>query len=295
MVPTCEEWNRFYDPASPLERGLLEHIVQAREDRNECVRVRAALRAEAVRTADRYYEEAEEDAVDGFRRMLDGDPWAAVVGLKRSAAGCRWLIARWEHLERALAARGTWYGGDRIEAIQLQGLSAMVDDLYISESAYMTWLHCLAAQPNPKERDIGLVLDRRVMPKALQDRDVEVWPGDRAASQKVLEAIVARELPALRAREAMLRVKYEEPARAEAKEQALARLARRKEEVALLRAQRGHEQAFQRASQALLKARAALVAAGLRPAGPVVRQEKLRAVRLPLPVPGPTVSREVST
>jgi hypothetical protein len=289
LLPTCDEWNRFFEPASPLERGLIAHIVQAQEDRDECVRVRAGLRAEAVRTADRYLEEAEEDAVDGFRRMLDGDPWAAVVGLKRSAAGCRWLIARWEHLEKTLAAGGTWYGCDRIEAIQLQGLSAMVDDLYIYEAAYMTWLHCLAAQPNPKERDIALVLDRRVMPKALQDRDVEVWPGDATASRAALEAIVARELPPLRAREAMLRMKYEEPAQAEAKEQALARLARRKDEVALLRAQRSHEQAFQRASQALLKARAALVAAGLRPeSAPKVREGKLIAVRLPLP--GPPVS-----
>jgi hypothetical protein len=278
-----EEWSHFFDPASPLERGLIAHALQAEEDRSECVRVRATLRAEAVRTADRYYEEAEEDAVDGFRRMLDGDPWAAVVGLKRSAAGCRWLIARWEHLEQALASGGTWYGCDRIEAIQLQGLSAMVDDLYISEAAYLTWLHCLAAQPNPKDRDIALVLDRRVMPKAFQDRDVEVWPGDAATSRAALAAIVARELPALRAREAMLRVKYEEPAGAEVKEQALARLARRKDEVALLRAQRSHEQAFERASRALLKARAARVKAGLRPAGgPRVRQEKLIAVRLPL-------------
>jgi hypothetical protein len=102
-----------------------------------------------------------------------------------------------------------------------------------------------------------------------------------------LEAIVARELPALRAREAMLREKYEEPAWAEAKEQALARLACDKKEVALLRAQRSHEQTFQRASQALLKARVALVAAELRRPGgaPRVREEKLLAVRLPLGLP----------
>jgi hypothetical protein len=267
MLTKGDEYTHFFGPASPLERGLIEHIVQAEEDRNECVRVRATLRADAIRTADRYYEEAEEDAVDGFRRMLDGDPWAAVVGLKRSAAGCRWLIVRWEHLEQALAAGGTWYGCDRIEAIQLQGLSAMVDDLYISEAAYLTWLHCLAAQPNPKERDIALVLDRRVMPKAFQDRDIEVWPGDPAASRAALEAIVARELPALRAREAMLRVKYEEPARAEAKEQALARLACARKEVALLRAQRSHEQAYERACRTLMKARRALAAEAMRPGG----------------------------
>jgi hypothetical protein len=283
MLTERDDWIHFYDPASPLERGFIAHAVQAEEDRNECVRVRAALRDEAVRMANRYYEEAEEDAIDGFRRMLDGDPWAAVVGLKRSAAGCRWLIARWEHLEQALSAGGTWYGCDRIEAIQLQGLSAMVDDLYISESAYMTWLHCLVAQPNPKERDIALVLDRRVMPKALQDRDVEVWPGDRAVSRAALEAIVARELPALRAREELLRVRYEEPARAAAKEKALARLACDKEQVALLRAQRGHEQSYERACRTFVKVRAALVAEGMRPAGTRgVNEERL----IPPPVPG---------
>jgi hypothetical protein len=118
------------------------------------------------------------------------------------------------------------------------------------------------------------------MPKSIQDRDLEVWPGDPEASRAYLAAIVARELPPLRARAELLRVKYEEPARAEVKEQALARLARRPDEVALLRAQRGPEQAYQRASRALLQVRAALVAAGLRPGGPVVNEGKLIAVRL---------------
>jgi hypothetical protein len=130
-------------------------------------------------------------------------------------------------------------------------------------------VHCLAAQPNPKQRDIDLILARDVMPKSIQDRDVEVWPGDPAESRKALAAIVARELPPLRVREELLRVRYEEPARAEAKEQALARLAVRKEEVALLRAQRSHEQAYQRATRALLQARAALAKGGVRPAVPV--------------------------
>jgi hypothetical protein len=197
--------------------------------------------------------------------MFDGDAAKAVLALKRSAAGCRYLIARWEYLERLLAAEGTWYGADRIEAIQLQGLSAMVEDLYLSESAYMTWLHCLAAQPNPKERDIALVLDRRVMPKSLQDRDVAVWPGDAAASRAALAALVARELPALRRREEWLRVNYEQPAQAGAKERALAKLACDPQEVALLRAQRSAEQAYERASRMLLQARKALAAERPRP------------------------------
>jgi hypothetical protein len=117
---------------------------------------------------------------------------------------------------------------------------------------------------------------------------VAVWPGDPAASRAALAAIAARALPPLRARAELLRVKYEEPARAEAQEQALARLARRKDEVALLRAQRSHEQTFERASRALLKVQAALVAAGLRadPA-PKVHVKKLRPGPAPNPIPSP--------
>jgi hypothetical protein len=276
---------RFFTPASPLERGLIAQAVQAEADRDECVRVRATLRADVLRTADRYFVEMEEDNVEHYRRMLDSDPATAVRALKRSAAGCRCLIGRWEHLERALADDGTWYGADRIEAIQIQGLSARVDDHYLSESAYMTWLHCLAAQPNPKERDIALVLDRRVMPKSIQDRDLAVWPGDPAASRAALAALVARALPELRRREEWLRVDYEQPVRAEAKEQALARLAYNPKEVALLRAQRSAEQAYQRASRALLQVRARLMAAGLRPARPVVWEAKLINGPAPNPVP----------
>jgi hypothetical protein len=277
-----DEWRAFFGTGSPMVQGLIDQAASAAAERAECLRIRAALRAGVVRTAERCWDEAQEDEIDGYRRQLDGDPWAAVVGLKRSAAGCRWLIARWEHLEQALATGGTWYGGDRIEAIQLQGLSAMVEDLYISEAAYMTWVHCLAAQPNPKERDIALVLDRRVMPKAIQDRDVAVWPGDPAASRAALAAIVARELPLLRAREELLRLRYEGPARADAKQQALARLACAREEIALLRAQRGHEQSYERACRMLLKAQPGLAAAGRRPGSTRGVDE---SVLVPPPIP----------
>jgi hypothetical protein len=264
LQSTLNEWNRAYSPSSPIERDLIDHALQAQRDRDECLRIRATLRAETLRTADRYWDEAQEDEVARLRRMFNVSPYRAMVGLKRSAAGCRFLIARWEHLEKSLAEHGTWYGAERIEAIQLQGLSALVDDLYLDEDAYMTWVHCLAAQPNPKQRDIDLILARDVMPKSIQDRDLEVWPRDPAESRRALAAIVARELPALRVREELLRVRYEEPARAEAKEQALARLAVRTEEIALLRAQRSHEQAYQRATRALLQARAALARAAVR-------------------------------
>ena len=137
--------------------------------------------------------------------------------------------------------------------IQLQGQSACLDELFISETAYLTWLDCLGGQPNPKQRDIDLILDRRHIPKAIQDRDIVLWPRDRQACRARLQAIVDRELPRLKALEETLRVQYEEPAKAEARVMALASVTR--EEMKLLRAEQIHEQSYQRAATALLKAR----------------------------------------
>jgi hypothetical protein len=244
--------------SSLFERGLIDQAVQAQGERAECLRIRTTLRAEVLRTAERYWDEAQEDEVARLRRMFNVSPSGAMVGLTRSAAGCRFLIAAWERLEKKLAEDGTWYGADRIDAILFQGFSAVVEDLYLSEQAYLTWVHCLAAQPNPKEPDIDLILEIGVMPKALQDRGEPVWPRDPSASRTALAELVARELPMLREREEYLRIHFEAPARAEAKEQALGRLATRKEEVALLRAQRSHEEAYERACRALMTLRGKL-------------------------------------
>jgi hypothetical protein len=238
-----------YVPALPADVALVDQAVVAQLEIERCHHRRAVLRAAKVRTALRDFDRAQEDEVDRLRRMLDGDPWAAVVGLKRFGAGVRFLIERWEWLGRRLEQDGSLYGADRIECIQLQGLSAMVDDLYIWEQAYWTWVWALAAQPDPKERDIALVLDRRNMPKRLQDMEHPVWPRDREESRANLHKLVAEALPPLRALEVQLRTEYDEPARAEAVERALARVD--KDEQQLLRELRSHERSLAQAHKAL--------------------------------------------
>jgi hypothetical protein len=52
-----------------------------------------------------------------------------------------------------------------------------------------------------------------------------LWRPDPEASRAALVMIVTRELATLRARADLLRVKYEEPERAEARQNVLARLA----------------------------------------------------------------------
>jgi hypothetical protein len=88
-----------------------------------------------------------------------------------------------------------------------------------------------------------------VVPKSIQDRELPLWPCDPEASRAQLRAIVDRELPPLVALEAELRTRYEEPARAEAVQRALAHAD--KDEQQLVRELRSHERSLAQAHKAL--------------------------------------------
>jgi hypothetical protein len=210
-------------------------------------------RSEKARTAEIAYRQNREDEVRYYVQRFNQDPDACLAGLKRSAAGVRHLISRWEELNASLCDEGTWYGAHRCEAILMQGHAAGFDQLFLSEVAWRTWVDCLAAQPLIRQRDVDMLCAPDIVPQSIQDRGEPLWQPDAAASRARLDAIVDRELPRLRALEAALRAQYEEPALAAAKDMALAKLTR--DETALLRALRSHEAAFLKATQALEKLR----------------------------------------
>ena len=193
-----DQWITAYPCRDPIERGFVQQAVVAQMEKR---RWSGSARpcAERVRTAVLYLEREQEDDVTRCMYMFNESCEDGLCHLTRSAEGCRWAIAQWEQLQKMLTKDGTWYGIHRIDAIQLQGLSARIDDLYHSEPAFTTWLDCLVAQPNPKQKDIDIILGPRSVPKVLQDRDVKLWPGDPAESRARLQAIVDRELPRLRA------------------------------------------------------------------------------------------------
>jgi hypothetical protein len=241
-----------YAPTTPGDVALVEQLVASSLEAQRCRRLQARLRTEKRRTAELRFEQEQEDEVQRHSELTTTrDAARGCTGLRRTAAGCRWMAATWRRLAAALAADVSWYGSNRHSAIGLQGHSSTVEDLYFSEDAYMTWVHCLAAQHETKPRDIDLILDRRVMPKMFQDRGDVIWPRDKAESRAYLEAIVARELPAIEALEAKLRVEYEEPARAAAQE--LVEIENSRHEARLLRDLRSHERSVQLAHQALMK------------------------------------------
>jgi hypothetical protein len=240
-----------YAPSTPGDVALVDQVVASSLEAERCRRLQATLRTEKLRTAELRWEWREEDYVREYVIRLEPDAPEYLPLLKRTAAGCRYIAAQWRRLAAALAAEGTWYQHDRNIAIGLLGHSGHIDRIYVSEEAFWTWLHCLGAQPDPKQRDIDLILGSHMMPKPIQDRGVPVWPTDRAASRAYLEALVARELPAVVALEEKLRVEYEEPARAAARE--IDQLNHCKQEARIVRDLRSHERSVQLAHQALMK------------------------------------------
>ena len=209
-----DEWHGFYRGASPGERTLLDMAVMATVHLRRILACLTETANQQVRTAVFHFDCEQEDEIQRFRDMLETRPGVAVVGLKRSALGCRFLILRWERLLRLLESDGTLYGKDRDEAIHYQGARATDPaNLFESEGAYLTWIYCLMAQPDPRDEDFVEIGNKSWMPSGLNDRKIHHWLGDDALSRKLLKEIAERELAALRPREERLRKNYEEPAR----------------------------------------------------------------------------------
>jgi hypothetical protein len=240
-----------YGPTTPGEVALVEQVVVAELEIERLHRLRATLRAEAARRAEIHLQHAREDEVFHQVRLLETDPATAVMNLKRRARGVRYLVERWERLERLLSEEGTWYGMDRNEAIQLQGYSSALTNIYFAAPAWETWRDCLAAQPNPQPLDIELICEPDVVPKEIQDRDVPLWRPDPEACRARLRALVERTLPPLRQLAATLRALEEEPERAAAQDTARAHLD--KQHPKLIEALRSHELSLRSALRMLAR------------------------------------------
>ena len=209
-----DDWYSFYQPATPGECEWLDMAVMASV---QARRVHACLTATVnhqINTAFFDFDCAQEDEVARYRAMLETDPGAAVVGLKRSALGIRFLIARWERLLRLIKEEGTLYGNDRNEAINYQGAKASKpEDLFQSEGAYLTYMYCLMCQPEPKDEHFVAMGNEKWMPAGLMDRKIEHWLGKASLCRKLLEELAERELAYLRPRERRLRNSFEMPGR----------------------------------------------------------------------------------
>ena len=178
-----KEWTTAYPSSDPVVRGLILQAATALIEMHRLARIRETVRREKVRTAVLLWERDQEDIVARCLESFNDHAPSAHVDLLRTAAGCRWALAYLERLQRRLIDDGAWYGRDRLGAVQIQGFSACLSELYYSEDAYLTWIDSLATQPNPKQADIDRILDPKHVPKSFQERDVKLWPRDPAESR----------------------------------------------------------------------------------------------------------------
>src|SRR3954464_13396267 len=111
-------WMEFYQPETPAEVEYINIAATAQVQGERSRRFYAAETADNRRKAGTRHDQQEEDLVAERRKTLKDEPEDTVRLLKRSAAGCRWLIGRWERLEQRLGREGAqgWRWADCDEA-----------------------------------------------------------------------------------------------------------------------------------------------------------------------------------
>src|SRR5207249_1483697 len=112
-------WYAFYRATSPIMISFIDMAFHAWVQLGRHHRAEAAQRELATRRAQDEWDDGQAEEVEKWKGMLATAPADAGRGLESFAAGCRWLINRWQRLKGLLEKDGTWYGRDREEAIRL--------------------------------------------------------------------------------------------------------------------------------------------------------------------------------
>src|SRR4051812_18435169 len=218
-------WAEHYAPETPGEYELIEMAVTASVQRDRSRRYLTAALSEQVLNAERRWDEAREDEVLALVKLLDKEPAAAVARLRRTGHGCRWLLGRWTGLAERLASPRGWRPADCLEAIRLQGQDADPGRLDGSPEGSSTRRAFEDAFPDAALGGYsGGPIDLRAVVKSPGwNRPKGAGPDPEEEARKAearqwLSETVARHLAELVAKEEEVRLRYDEPSRALAKE-----------------------------------------------------------------------------
>jgi hypothetical protein len=248
-----DQWDGFYQPRSPAEAASIDKIVLSLRKAERLRRAEHQAIADQVRSAEHRYDEAQEEEVERHAAALKEDPAAAVRALRRTAAGCRWLLEQWDDLKGDLDRYGAWIAPSRRDlAIRLRGLRPEA----FREDGDVFWLRLsnLYVHEERNANAIGWLLEPKQVPDTMRASIAENFLPDSELSRQWLVDLVADEVAELTQREEHLRVAIEGPARAGAAERAL--VLEGPEGQRLHRYQVTAENDFHRAYQGFLKARA---------------------------------------
>src|SRR4051794_26131556 len=170
---------RDFRPRNAVERELVRQMALGAW-RSGVLMVRIVehdARLNAARFAN--WEEDEQIAAVELGHRLGEDPEAAVAQLKRTSAGCDWLIGRWRLLGNGLSAAEdggpgcAWTDADVALALDLLGRPRELRHL----DEWPGWLESLRAEARSgsEEAVVGLreIVDTQIV--GLEARDEEVW------------------------------------------------------------------------------------------------------------------------
>src|SRR5579883_1679954 len=198
-----DAWNEYYKPRAPAEQHLVNECVRATVLSDRCHRSHEAIVGQRVREAEAKYEHEREDEVERLWAAFKDDPATTVKGLKRTACGCRSLLARWRALGEVLRRAGAWTEDECNEVVRLLGHRQENEVMKASVDAYLPHFYNLLAQESRHESNIRWLLGPSMRPDSLPAMTYEQLPG-KEASQAELRKIVDENVARLEEREKRL-------------------------------------------------------------------------------------------
>jgi hypothetical protein len=180
------------NPQTELQHHLVGRINSAIDRQNRCDRAQHGKLTKQQRAIRRRHKrKVAREVEEGIRLFETGCPVRALLVLRRSAAGCRWLKTHWVALRDRLARYGLMTELDLQALLKLFGKFAIARgcDTYtltpeVCELAYLavgTW---------PTQAPFGLVSARELAPAIVQQYQAQ-WPTPQAHTEELLRRIDA--------------------------------------------------------------------------------------------------------
>jgi hypothetical protein len=245
IAARAEAWNEYYQPQSPAAQHLVNECARATVQSDRVAEFQAASLAWQQGEARNHWLDQREKEVKTQVVRLRKNPAYARDQLLATAAGCRWLITRWEALQRTLQEQARWSNREANDAARMLG------GVSVSEDAWLTRFSAAALGGVSHANALQRLYEPGRQPPTLRHSFSPDKPPSLREAREWLDATVAAELARLRERLAELRQSEELPALAEAialsyvpRETSLARLH--------LRYQSEARNAFHRAYKSLL-------------------------------------------
>jgi hypothetical protein len=180
------------NPQTELQHHLVGRINSAMDRQNRCDHALHGTLTQQQRSIRRRHKrKVAREVEDGIRLFETGCPVRALLVLRRTAAGCRWLKSHWVAVRDRLARYGLMTELDLKALLKLSGKFAIVRGCAtFTLTPEVCELSYLAAGTWPTPAPFNLVSIRE-LPAAIVQQYKTLWPTPRAHAEELLRRIDA--------------------------------------------------------------------------------------------------------